>query len=179
MNFTNVADVYAYNELSREKLMSMVAEIDAETASKVPDGESWSIAHIVEHVAMVEEGIIKLCGKLLRDSEAGGRTSDGSVKLSESFVSKATESVRVKLVAPDFVQPSGKLRVDESLSKLRENGERLEKLRQSFESFDGTGATFPHPAFGPMTAQDWLVLCGGHQDRHRRQIKAHLKKLAG
>ncbi len=178
MNFKNIGEVYEYNRLSREKLIGILSEVEPQAAAKVPEGETWSVAQIAEHIAMVEEGIIKLCGKLLRDSEAGGKGSDGSVKLSETFVTKAVESVRVKLVAPDFVHPTGAVELNDSIERLRANGDRLEKLRPSFESFDGTSATFPHPAFGPMTAQDWLVLCGGHQDRHRRQIKSHLQKLA-
>jgi hypothetical protein len=29
---------------------------------------------------------------------------------------------------------------------------------------------YPHPALGPINAYQWLLVMGGHESRHRRQI---------
>jgi len=40
-----------------------------------------------------------------------------------------------------------------------------------FETNDGNQNKFPHPYFGDLSAIEWLVLIGGHEVRHLRQIK--------
>jgi hypothetical protein len=53
---------------------------------------------------------------------------------------------------------------------MDENRTRLAELRPLFDSVDCSGHTFPHPAFGDLTAHDWLALLGGHETRHIAQI---------
>ncbi|NNE65356.1 MAG: hypothetical protein HKN33_02220 [Pyrinomonadaceae bacterium] len=44
-------------------------------------------------------------------------------------------------------------------------------MKPLFEETNGTVLSFPHPAFGKLTAIDWLVLIGGHENRHTSQIE--------
>lgn len=177
MNYQTIAEIYEANDKIRENLMTIIANLSNEKAAALPDGEKWTLAELIEHIAIVEDGMTSICAKLLKQAEADGAKSDGAAKISADFLSKAAASVDQKLEAPERVRPTGTKTVAESLAKMDENRETLKQMRPLFEAFDGAAHKFPHPAFGDLTAHEWLALIGGHELRHTRQIKKLLEKL--
>lgn len=177
MNNTTIADVYAANDKVREQFKQMIENLPDDKEKVIPEGEKWSIAHLVEHISLVEEGMSKISAKLLMQAQAAGKTSDGSAKLTENFAAQAAKARDLKLEAPEFVRPKGEQTIAESLAKMEENRKRLEDLRPLFESVECSDFTFPHPAFGELTAHEWLTLIGGHEARHLRQLKTMLDKI--
>ena len=177
MNYTSIEEVYAANDAIRGKFKQAVASVPPNKLDAHPEGEKWSVAQIVEHVSMVNEGVVRICAKLLSKAEADGRLSGGSFSMSPEFIENATRSIDVKLEAPEFVQPASGASVEASLGKLDTNQAALSDLREKFEKFDGCEPKFPHPYFGNLSAQEWLTLSGGHELRHLRQIKRILEKL--
>jgi hypothetical protein len=177
MNYKSIAEIYESNDVMREKLKALIGNLTEEQASIVSDGEKWSLAQLIEHIAIVETGMIGICSRLLSKAQAEDKKSDGSAKISEDFLIKANESVKRKLEAPERVRPTGTKTIAESMTKMAENREKLKTMRSMFETFDATAHKFPHPAFGDLTAHEWLVLIGGHEARHLKQIKNLLAKL--
>ena len=176
MNNQTIADIYKANDRIREILKTTVASITDEQASFLPEGEKWTIANFVEHIAIVEDGMTKISAKLLTQAQNEGKTADGSAKLSAGFAQKAADSVNVKFEAPERVNPTGTRTIAESLAKMEENRKRLDEIRPLFESVECSNFTFPHPAFGELTAHEWLALIGGHESRHLRQLKSIIAK---
>ena len=170
MKYKTIDEIYAGNEKVRARLKELLASLSGETP-QLPEGEKWTIAQIVEHVAMVDEGTIKICAKLLKKAEEAGHKSAGHVTITDNFLQKGDEIARMKVEAPSFVQPTGERSIAESVQKLDENTERVNALRSLFESVDGTAFKFPHPFFGDISAQEWLALKGGHEMRHLKQIE--------
>lgn len=176
MNNQTIADIYARNDEIREKLTKLASELTDEQLSFLPDGEKWTVAHLIEHVAIVEEGMTKISAKLLGKARDANKIFDGNVKLSENFAKKAVEARSQKFEAPKMVHPTGNLTVAESLVKLKENRRLLEELRPLFETVDGSEFKFPHPFMGELSAHEWLTLIGGHEARHIEQINKILQK---
>jgi uncharacterized damage-inducible protein DinB len=178
MQFETIADIYAANDKIRQKFIETVSDLTEDQENLSPGNGQWTLGEIVEHVAKVDRGMTQICHRLLSKAEAEGKTSDGSAKLSKTFVDGITkvETEEQKLVAPEVVQPEGGKPVADSLAMLKENRVKLDGMKTMFETVDGTTHTFPHPAFGPLTAQDWLALLGGHEMRHTRQIKRILAR---
>ncbi|HEX8288269.1 MAG TPA: DinB family protein [Pyrinomonadaceae bacterium] len=177
MNYQNIGEIYEANDAIREKLKMMIEGLTDEQAAAVPEGEKWSLAQMVEHIAIVEGGMARICAKLLAKAQAESENFDGTVKITETFLTKAAESINQKLEAPEMVRPTGTKTIAESLAKMEENRESLKKLRPLFETVDGTRHKFPHPFFGDLSAQEWLALIGGHESRHIKQIKNMLAKI--
>jgi uncharacterized damage-inducible protein DinB len=171
MNYQTIDEVYAANNAIREKFKQAVAAVPAEKAQIRPSADQWSVAQLVEHVAIVNEGMGKICAKLLSKAESDGRTSDGSVRISANFVEKASASVDQKLQAPEMVRPADEPSISEAMDRLDAAARFLSDLRPKFEAIDGTAPGFPHPYFGDLSAQEWLVLAGGHEARHLTQIR--------
>jgi hypothetical protein len=174
MKIESIEDAYTANAYVKGKLIATVEKLSDEQALMSNDPAVWSAQHLVEHIAMVDEGILRICDKLLSKAETEGLTGDGTCKVSDDFTSKTAKAADEKLSAPAFVHPTGSPTIAESLAKLNENEEKFQTLKERFEQFDGTIHKFPHPLFGDISAQEWLVLRGGHAARHIRQIEARL-----
>jgi hypothetical protein len=179
MKIETIDDAYRLNAAAIEKLRSAVGGISSEDAAAVPPGETWSLDQLVEHVALVDDGIARICNKLLSQAESEGRSGDGRCTLSASFLEGTKAAIDEKLAAPDRVQPSGQQSIAESFAKIDETTATLDQMRSRFLRFDGSAATFPHPYFGDLSANDWLVLRGGHIGRHLRQINARRSEATG
>jgi len=178
MNNQTINDIYETNDKIREKTKQIAANLTDEQTAFLPDGEKWTIAHIIEHVAIVQDGMSKISAKLLTKAQSAGKTSDGAARLSENFMQKSGEAKTLKFQAPDMVHPTGNQTIEESLKKMDETRERLEELRPLFESVECSDFKFPHPFMGDLTAHEWLTLVGGHEARHLRQIENILEKSA-
>ncbi len=177
MNYQNISEIYDANDKIRTKLKETVSNLTEEQANFLPEGEKWSVANLVEHISMVENGIARISAKLLGEAQAKGEKTNGEAKISESFLEKASWGRTQKFEAPERVHPSGKLTIAESLAKLDENRLKFEELRPLFESVECSDFKFPHPAFGDMSAHEWLALIGGHELRHMQQIKKILSQI--
>lgn len=177
MEYKTVDDVYAANASIREKFKSSFVSLTHEQLNAMPKGERWSVAQIVEHVAIVNEGALRICSKLLGKSEAAGKTNDGSVFISPEFIEAAASAIGQKLEAPEFVRPINNIPVEDSVAKLDDLQARYLDLKARFEGLDGIEAKFPHPYFGDLSAQEWLLLSGAHEIRHLKQIRRVIEAL--
>ena|SRR5215204_2189817 len=177
MNYKTISEIYDANDRIRVKLKGIVTNLNDEQANTLPDGEKWTVKEFVEHIAIVDEGIMRISAKLLTAAKENGRAADGTAKFTEEFVQKIGSARDSKFEAPDRVRPTGTKTIAESLAKLDETRQKLEALRPLFESVDCSEPKFPHPAFGDMTAHEWLALLGGHETRHLKQIENLLERI--
>lgn len=177
MNYQTISEIYEANDKIRAKLKSVVANLTDEQTNALPDGEKWTVKEFVEHISIVDEGIVKISAKLLNAAKENGRQADGAARFSEDFAAKMAKGREAKFEAPDRVRPTGTKTIAESLAKLDETRERLEELKPLFESVECAEVKFPHPAFGDLSAHEWLALLGGHEMRHIRQIESVLAKI--
>ena len=179
MNNQTIGDIYEKNDAIRRELIETISNLPDERASVLHDGEKWTIAEFVEHIAIVENGMTKISAKLLNAAQsAGANKADGKAVFSENFVKKAAQMRDAKFEAPDRMRPTGRQTVAESLEKMEQTRRELDELRPLFETVEASGATFPHPFMGDLTAHEWLALVGGHEARHLAQIKNIVAKMS-
>jgi len=177
MNNQTISDIYTNNDKIHEKTKQFIESLTDEQIAALPEDEKWTIAGIVEHIAIVQDGMTKISAKLLTKAQtAGSKPADGTARISENFASKAAEAQNLKFEAPDRVRPTGNQSITESLAKMDETRRALEELRPLFESIECSEFKFPHPFMGDLTAHEWLALIGGHEARHLKQIEKMLNK---
>lgn len=177
MNYQTIDEIYAANDKSHERLKQTVADLSDDKADFLPEDEKWTVAKIVEHISIVENGMLRICSKLLKEAQEKGETSTGKADITSEFTEKLSGARQQKFEAPEMVLPSGNKKISESLAKMEETREDLEKIKPLFESVGCSGFTFPHPAFGQMNANEWLALLGGHKLRHTQQISRLIEKI--
>ena len=177
MRYETIADIYSANEKARENLKATISGISDDEAAALPDGDTWTIQQIVEHLSMVDIGISRICAKLVEEAKERGDLSDGTVKLSDEFRDKSALVGSVKIEAPERVQPTGNVTISEALDRMNANCTAFEAIRSDLEKYDLSQPKFPHPYFGNITAAEWLIVAGGHEQRHTAQIERSLAKL--
>ncbi len=173
MNYETIADIYEANDKIRTNFINLVSELTEEQENLLSENGKWTLGAVIEHVAKVEGGMIQICERLLSKAEAEGKTSDGSASLSKAFIEGIIKArtENQKFEAPEIVHPEGGKPISETLKVLEQTRAKLNEMRPMFESIEGTSHTFPHPAFGNLSAHDWLALIGGHEVRHMAQIE--------
>ena len=171
MKFESIDEIYNTNAGFAAELESLVGKLPRETAEHRPEGEKWSVAEIVEHLAMVEDGMSRICAKLIGKAEENGEASDGTISITSIFEERGVAIARIKVEAPEMVRPTGDRSISGSFATMAEANARLEQLRPLFDQFDGNKHRFPHPFFGDLSAIEWLVLVGQHKARHIAQVR--------
>lgn len=177
MKFETIADIFAANRSIRKRLAGVLATIKPDEATLRPDDQTWSIQEIVEHLTMVEFGTARICTKLLGESKKGGKPSNGRVELSTVFAERSARVATQRLEAPDRVHPTGNVPISESFERMEANQKLFDDMLPDLERYDLSNQRFPHPYFGEITAAEWLVLLGGHELRHTKQIEKLLEKI--
>ena len=172
MTFNNLAEIFDAIDEMRSRLFTRLDGLTGEQERFRPTPDAWSIAEIAEHLAILEERLSKLFTIMITKAEASGaRLSEGTPFRPVTLEEITERSLREKYTAPEAVRPTGTLAVADSVARLKHSREALHALRPRLETLDMTGATYPHPAFGPLDVYQWLALIGLHEGRHLRQIE--------
>ena len=175
MLYSSVADIYRANDEVRARLVARVESLDDGAQNFRADEKCWTVAEIVEHLAVLERRLSQLVammvGKVESVAAAAGAGAGGAhfkpVSLDELIEQARTQ----KFVAPEEVRPRGGVPAADSLARLKESRAALEALRPRIERADLAAATYPHPAFGPLNLYQWLAFIGLHEARHLNQIE--------
>lgn len=175
MTYHSVAEIYAATDDAHARLVDSIAHLSAGDEQLRFAPEQWSIAEIVEHVAIVEGHIAKLAGMMLHQAASAGAPPaphrDGRIT-PISIEEEIAQSLREKYEAPATARPRGGVAIADSLARIERAREIFSELRPRIEAIDGASVSYPHPIFGPFNLYQWLVMVGVHKDRHRRQIEA-------
>jgi hypothetical protein len=151
-------DIIASNEQVRRTL----SEVPDELSAVKPDSETWSALECMEHITVVEKGLLNVLAMELTD------TAPERMGMEKIRAALANREMRVS--APEFILPKGRF------ASLREAEERFFRQREKLldmvnakvHEHDGV---FPHPMLGPMTKLEWIYFTLAHTERHLFQIK--------
>ena len=165
-------------DASRAELVALLATVDHETLNKPSGGDTWSIAEVLEHLTMVEDGAGRLITKLHREVEASGIRETKSTSILDINSDFQVGGAEIRIAAPERVAPKGGVAPEESIQKLREIRSRLEQALLLASGWDLSAASHPHPLFGPLSGYQWALLVAQHERRHIRQLKRILKSEA-
>jgi hypothetical protein len=170
MIFNSIAEIFASIDETRGKLTATVANLSDGESNFRPAENSWTVAELVEHVAKTEASIVPLVFRLLKNAEADGAKSDGTINPPISLAEQHEKARTSKFQAPEMIRPDGTSSISESLAKLEESRATIGSLRSRLEAVDLSNTAFPHPAFGKLNLYQWLAFIGLHEGRHLEQI---------
>jgi len=170
MRYETIGDIYSANEVIRQRLLNILNDTHLNGSARSAEG-GWSVADIIEHLAIVEGGTLKICTKLVAAAKESDKPGDGHVNLSPEFNGKAQAADGVKVEAPERVRPTGEQDLKQSVETLIQCRAMFDDLREDLGRFDLSDHRFPHPFFGDLTAAEWMIVLGGHEARHTKQIE--------
>jgi hypothetical protein len=169
-----------YFQWKRDRLAAIRDEVEllteAQLGFRVESGQ-WSISEILEHLVIVEKGIVRMLDVYLKKAEP----------LSAESLSGGTREVRLPDVVhrPEYrkiktranLEPTGTVRAQESLSVLFDLQHRIDALEIRYDAIDAGSVSVEHPIFGPLSLDQWIAFLGFHEERHANQIKMILETL--
>ena len=163
-------ELFAYLRIRRAALREAVDAVPAEVRGERPDPDRWSVAEVLEHLALVEGRFATVIGDRLTEAKAGGLAAEvdtGSIVGSYDVAPLLDRTD--KHVAPDVVMPRGAV--------WQSAWTRLEAVRDAFLDVylagDGLAlgdVVHHHPRIGKLNLYQWGVWLGGHEARHTEQV---------
>jgi hypothetical protein len=142
-----------------------------------PSPDRWSVAEVLEHLALVENAVLKACTRQLaaaRDAGLPAETESTSV-----LASLPPERVAVRdrpIVAPSGLHPKG-VTAEAAWADIEQTRARFNEFVRSCDGLALGRVSFPHPAFGPLDLYQWLLFAAGHHARHAAQIREIAQQL--
>src|SRR5262245_576688 len=118
MIYHTIADIMAANEQAQTQFVAVVSNLSEAQADFRPDENQWTIAEIVEHVSIVNEGFLRITHKLLKEAESAARAPKADLNLGHTSLDENGRQ-REPFQAPERVCPKGGVGIEESLGKLR------------------------------------------------------------
>jgi hypothetical protein len=149
----------------RGELLGAVEGMTDQQAAVKPAGGGWSALECVEHIATVETlALRQLATRSVESQEELSRAREPVL-----YARIATRTHKVE--APELVHPKGRYAtLGEAVGAFLDAREHtvnwLEKC-----TFDLRRRTVEHPAIGPASAYEYVLIMAAHVARHARQIQ--------
>lgn len=155
----------------RAELREAVDTIAPELRDRRPAPDRWSVAEVLEHLAIVETRVVDRLAAKLAEARAAGIHAETDTTPVMPTVDMARLLDRSRAVtAPEVLHPRG-LTADAAWAALEQSRHRF---RQTLDSGDGLALgtlTMQHPALGQLTLYQWIGSMAGHEARHAAQIR--------
>ena len=159
MIYHTITDILAANEQAQERFIAAVSNLTEAQANFRSDENQWTIAEIVEHISIVNDGFLRLTHKLLKEAESAPKPTKTDLNLGHTSLDENGQQ-REPFQAPERVRPKGGVSVEDSLAKMRVALAGFADIQPRLEAVDLSEQVFPHPALGPFNAYQWMVLLG-------------------
>jgi uncharacterized damage-inducible protein DinB len=131
-----------------------------------PAPDRWSVAEVVEHIAVVEDFLLKNTSEKVMQAPAG--KPDRDYKSTDKFVLTAVSDRSQKVQAPEPVVPTGRWTHREALEQF------LKARQRTVDFLKSTAGLRDHvvdsPLGRPLDAYQWLLYSSAHTERHTKQI---------
>lgn len=149
----------------RETLRTAVEGVPADKRQQKPAPDRWSVADVIEHLAIVEERTAAMMQPLL--SNVPALAGAGTVT---PFDRTEIRDRSVKVSAPEMIHPSGTTDASAAWARLERSRAALLSIVDLCEGRDLAAIERTHPRLGKIDGYQWLASIGAHEERHAGQI---------
>jgi hypothetical protein len=131
-----------------------------------PGPDRWSIAEIVEHLALVESLLLENVRPQLASSTASAPDRDAK-QVDAAILAKMPDR-STKYQAPPPIVPTGRWTPQVALERFLASRQQTAVFLKS--DADLRRHTVAHPVFGAMDGYEWILAIAAHSERHTKQI---------
>ena len=162
---------------SRAWLRAAVDEVPPQLRDEQPASDRWSVAGVLEHLALVDERFTAIiANKIAEARDAGLGQEEGNPALLPPNVEAMLADRTERRPAPEPLHPRG--------LACGAAWERLEAARAAFldmlSAADGLAlgrVIHEHPRFGALNPYQWAGFLAAHESRHAEQIREIASQL--
>jgi len=154
-----------YLQQTRDGVVAAVKGL-SEAQMKFKAGpDRWSVAEVLEHIALVEDGLFQNVTNKVMKSPAGA--ADRDVAKTDASVLAILPDRSTKKQAPAPFVPTGRWTPAEAQDHFLKSRTATMAFLESTPDLRAHVSDSP---LGPLDAYEWLLFMGGHSERHTKQI---------
>ena len=164
---------YALEEIQLDMLRAraaLKAAVDAVPESlrdTKPAPDQWSVAEILEHVAIVNTRVAMMLTAL---APTAPMLAAAAMASATEFDLALVRDRSTRVMAPEPIQPQGRMGAAAAWVALTQSWAAVDASLVAASGRDLTMITRPHPVLGSLDGYQWFWAVGGHEDRHTAQI---------
>jgi hypothetical protein len=157
----------------RRSVYEAVAAVPASLRDRKPAPDRWSVAEVVEHLAIVEQRVAALLAMRVTAARASGVGPDPETSsVVESYPNPGAVVDRsTKASSPSTVHPTGTVSATAGTRALVQAHAAMISSLQNASGVSLTEMMQTHPVFGPLNLYHFIVALGLHDERHAAQIR--------
>jgi uncharacterized damage-inducible protein DinB len=164
-------EVIKYLDAERSKLREAVELVPLALRDQSPGTDRWSVAQVLQHLAIIEKRIGRGMIKWIADARAGGLGP-------EIETSSILNSLPLQLIAdrsqprnaPEEVRPRGDIDAASAWTALEQTRAALRTAILAGDGLALSAVVQPHPVLGPINLYQWALFVGSHETRHTGQV---------
>lgn len=169
---TRLREFLDHLDRSRDDLRQAVEDVPEARREHRPGPGRWSVAEVLEHLALVEARTARLLSLRIQEAERTGVGPDlDTGPIVPDFDLARVVDRGIRLTTGEASEPR------EGLDSATA-WERFEKAHKDLRTAILTGEGLalgnvraPHPRFGDLDVYQWVVFTAGHELRHAAQIR--------
>ena len=166
-----IEEVINYLDTERSELREAVELVPPVLRDQSPGADRWSVAQILQHLAIIEKRIGRGMTKWIEDARAGGLGP-------EIETSSILNSLPLQLIAdrsqrrnaPEEVRPRGDIDAASAWTGLEQTRAALRAAILAADGLPLSEVVQPHPVLGPINLYQWALFVGSHEIRHTGQV---------
>ncbi len=163
---------------TRHLLDQALSSVDPLSAATRPAEGKWSVAEIVEHLALAYEGTVKGMRRVL-ESDASMATPPSPTQRLFKFIIVQAGYFPAGRTAPTQVVPRG-VTLEVAAARARAALEALDLALDEGEArFGPRRKVLNHPILGAFSVQDWRRFHRVHTRHHARQVQRSPSSFSG
>jgi uncharacterized damage-inducible protein DinB len=167
-----IEEVLNYLDTERNALREAVELVSPELRDQSPGPDRWSVAQVLQHLAIIEKRIAMGMTKWIADARAGELGP-------EIETSSILNSLPLQLIAdrsqrrnaPEEVRPRGDIDAASAWTALEQTRAALRAAILTGDGLALSEVVQPHPVLGPINLYQWALFVGSHETRHTGQVR--------
>jgi len=163
-------------DTERRALLAEVERVAIGDRNRRPSPEQWSVAEILEHLAIVEQSVATLIAT--RGRERLPDNAEPPVPLDEVRIARLRGRER-RIEVPDRVRPSGTLTAAAAREALDASRHALLDAVNHADPAALAQRSYVHAIIGRIVLRDWIAFVAHHEARHAAQIHEIADALSG
>ncbi|MEO7455669.1 MAG: DinB family protein [Gemmatimonadaceae bacterium] len=172
-------EVLSHLDANRDALQHAVDAVPQALRARRPAPDSWSVAEVLEHLALVEGRVTGMLADKLTEARAAGLgpEQDSAPVVPTVDVAGLVDRTQIR-TASEASTPTGAVGADaawETLSRVRRG---LHELVAGADGLALGSVMLPHARLGELNVYQWLVFIGAHEARHVVQVREAAEKIA-
>ncbi len=157
-----------YLEQTRADLESLISGLSEDQFNYKPSDERWSVKECLQHIAMSEDGLWKLCDATLK--AAANPDKRGEIKMTdEQLITALTDRSHKVKTSPELTPSStNSTTALDALYAFRASREKL--IRYVKGTKDDMRNHVAQTPVGMLDSYQLVLMIGAHSNRHTQQI---------